>query len=158
MVLIFHTDKFAGKKFVDDFGLLSVFEGVLECLKELAVKLLHVLLLEHLIAVPAERLGQSHGADGRLLGQVQEAEELLQLERDAHLRVAVLLGAVGPLVDGVAELGRHKQRLEQGVHVAGGALVQKPHILGALALRGQGSLVVDYEFGRDRRRGRGLGQ
>lgn len=82
------------------------------------------MLHERIERLPAEALGQLLGADG-LVAELQLMEDALQ--RQSH-RLGGVVRLSRHLVNGPAELVSEIQRLEEGVHVAGGALVLQTHI------------------------------
>ena len=104
---------------------------VLELLHQHAVELLHVVLHEGVVRVPAKGLGQLLGADRRVR-VLQLVEDALQRERDGGLGV-LAVGRVH-VVHGLPKVRQVRQRLEQRVHVARRALILESHIA-RLALR-----------------------
>lgn len=111
-----------------------------------AAQFLGVLLHERLPAVPAEALGQGLRRDGRALAELEPREQPLELQRDAVVLLLLreALAAL-PQVQAPPELGGHEQGLQEAVHVAGGALVVEPAVVG-------GPRVAGGEHGSDRRR------
>ena len=118
---------------LDESFLLRAFEAAFELVKEDAAEFLHVVLLEGLGARPAEGLCQRLGLDRGLVRELHACKQGLELEADRVL-LFVTVRLHRDVVHTVAELRRHVQALQQGVHVARRALVREPReMLGAAA-------------------------
>mmetsp|Transcript_18165 Transcript_18165/g.59353 ORF Transcript_18165/g.59353 Transcript_18165/m.59353 type:complete len:335 (-) Transcript_18165:347-1351(-) len=117
------------KKFVDCSLHARPLHLLLQPLAHDAIQLLHVMLLERLIGVPAERARQILGGDA-LLAELDLVKERLQRERDALARNIVL--RCRHVVNRLAEAGDVKERLQQRVHVARRTLVLEPDEPGLL--------------------------
>mmetsp|Transcript_1048 Transcript_1048/g.2442 ORF Transcript_1048/g.2442 Transcript_1048/m.2442 type:complete len:420 (-) Transcript_1048:691-1950(-) len=96
---------------------------LLQLLAQHAVELLHIMLHEGVVGVPAKRLGEHLGRSrGRL--ELHFVKEVLKRERDVSLRLLVRGGHV---VHALPEVVDVVERLQQGVHVARRALVLQAH-------------------------------
>ncbi len=78
--------------------------------------------------LPAKGLGQLLCAH-RLIAKLQFVEDVLQGQGNAFLAVFTLCGH---LVHCLAQFASEVERLQEGVHVAGGALVLQSHKTGVL--------------------------
>ena len=91
-------------------------------------ELLHVVLPKGVASLPAKGLGQLFRAHW-LIAELQLVENALQGEGDACRLVVTLRGQ---LVHCLAQFAGEEERLQEGVHVAGGALVLQSHTTGVL--------------------------
>ena len=72
---------------VDEIPLLRALEHLLQRVEHDTTQLLHIVLLEGVLAIPAERLGQIVRLDRPLLRRLQVEEQPLQLQRYVLLLV-----------------------------------------------------------------------
>ena len=100
-------------------------QGALQGIQQHPHEFLHIMLLKRLSRGPLKGLCKRPGRHGGAAGQLQHAEELLQLQRDAVLFLSFHLLVVHPRIDEAAKLRGHEQRLQERIHVAGGALISK---------------------------------
>mgnify|MGYP007002762978 CR=1 FL=1 len=101
---------------------------LLHVVEEHPKKLLHVVLLKGVVSLPAKRLCQFFRVHW-LIAKLQVVKDVLQGESDACRLVVTFRGH---LVHRFSQFVGEKERLQEGVHVAGGALVLQSHTTGVL--------------------------
>jgi len=125
-------------------GLASELEGLLDGFEEHAEELLHVLLLEGLVAVPPKRVCKIASVNVVFVAKLKFCKQLLKLVRNAARFISVDICIIPPFIHAFSQFGSHEECLNSTVHVACCPLIVETDVLLDAHIISQLSKFVSY--------------